>query len=255
MARTSGTRRPGIGSLRREQVGQDGARDQEPEAQAQEPAGHAARGGRPSGGRWPDGGRRARRRTAHAGLAPVPDHAGRGAGDDRIAGNVLRHDRVRPHDGARPDGDAVEHDRARPEPATRAHGDPPGGSRLLHDGHVGPVEVVPAAHHVAVGGQQGLRPDPDRRCGEHRAVVGDVDAILEHDVALLAREEGVPAEKHPGADLDAAVCRSLGVQHASVVDGDVIADPDLPGVPQHDTRPEADVPAAGAEQPRIEPAA
>ena len=107
---------------------------------------------------------------------------------------------------------------------------------------------------VAVGSEQRLRPDADGRRGEDRAIVRDVDAVLEHDVALLAREEGVPPE-HARADVDAVVGRSLGVQHASVVDGDVVADPDLPRVPQHDVRPETDVPAARSEDPRIEPAA
>src|SRR6185436_19305282 len=56
-----------IGALRREQVDEDGAGDQEPQAQAHEPARHSAPGPSPVGGPGPDGGRRARRRIAHAG--------------------------------------------------------------------------------------------------------------------------------------------------------------------------------------------
>ena len=59
--------RPRVRSLRGEQIDENGARDQEPQPQAEKPRGDAPRGGHPSGGSWPGGGRGARRRGGHAG--------------------------------------------------------------------------------------------------------------------------------------------------------------------------------------------
>ena len=62
-----------------------------------------------------------------------------------------------------------------------------------------------AADDIAVRGQQGARADAHVARREHFAVEPDVHAIVEGDIAALARQDAVAADEHAAADRDAAL--------------------------------------------------
>ena len=103
--------------------------------------------------------------------------------------------------------------------------------RLLEHGLRRIGEVVVAADHVAVRGQQRARADRDAAGRENLAVEADVRAVSELDVAVLARQDRVAADEHPVANPDPAVRLPLGIQQAVVVDHHVAADVDLVRMP------------------------
>ena len=95
-----------------------------------------------------------------------------------------------------------------------------------------------AAHH-----------HPARR--KEFAVETDVRAVVEFDVAVLARQNGIASDKHPRANANASIRGALGVQKAVVIDHDVVGNVNLVRMPKHDVLPEDDIAAARAKQPRI----
>src|SRR3954462_11340258 len=108
-----------------------------------------------------------------------------------------------------------------------------------------------AADHVAVRRNQGVLPDRHRARAEDLAVEPDVGTVSELDIAVLARQDRVPADEHAAANRDSAIRLSLCIDQAVIVDDDVVADADFVWMAEHDVLAEDHVPAAGAEKKRI----
>ena len=122
-------------------------------------------------------------------------------------------------------------------------------------GRDGVAEVVVAADEIAVRRNQRVAPDPHAARRENLAIEADVRAFGQIDIAVLARQNRVPADEDAARDADARVRLSLRVDEAVVVDDHVIADMNLVRMAQHDVLPEDDVAPAGAEQQRIQTSA
>ena len=128
---------------------------------------------------------------------------------------------------------------------------PRDGACLVDDGDVGPRHVVAPSDQVGIGRDQGVAAAPHAAGGEEHTERTDVDAVLQHDVAVLGRHNGLAAEEDAVAYRDAVVGCALRIEHAAVVDHHVVPDTNLVRVAQRHVASEEYVPAAGAEQLRI----
>ena len=142
---------------------------------------------------------------------PCRAYAGRppGTGRDGEVRQVPRDHRVGAHNNVAADRDAVEHRHACPDPAVRSDRNATRRSRLLDDRHVGPRDIVSAAHDVRIRRHEGIASAPDVARGKDRAEGADIDTVLEHDVAVLRVDAGVTTDEHAVADRDAGVRRAF----------------------------------------------
>src|SRR3990172_4987077 len=191
------------------------------------------------------------RRGGAFGAPPAQYARGHPRRDDTI-GKIGRHHRPRPDHHLAADAPPTQDLRPRSQPDVVTERDAPRGARLFEHGEAGALELVPATHEVGVGGEEPVAPDADPRPREDLGVEAHVHVIAEDDVAVLAGEDRAAADEHTVADIDPAIPGPLRVEDHEVVDGDVVAEADLPGMPQHDPLTEDDVAAGGPEQPRIE---
>ena len=108
-----------------------------------------------------------------------------------------------------------------------------------------------AADDVAVRGHQHRAADGHATGRKHLAVEPDVGGVAELDVAVLAGQNRIAADKDAVPDAYAAVRLALGVEQTVVVDDDVAADVNLVRMAEHDVLAKHDVAAARTEQPGV----
>ena len=135
------------------------------------------------------------------------DNSRRDADGGGTLGDRFADDGAGADDGVGANVDAVQYLRARAKPRAVADGDAGRFARLLEHRTRGIAEVVIAADQVAVRGDQRVAPDPHAARRENLAIEADVGAIGQLDVAVLAREDRVPADEHAAPDADAGVRR------------------------------------------------
>src|SRR6185295_11125677 len=120
------------------------------------------------------------------------------------------------------------------------------------DGFAGVLPIVVAADHVAIRGEQGARAELDASRREYFAVEADIRALADHDVAVLAGQDGIAADERACADRDASIGVALRVDQALIVNHHVIADADLVRMPEDDVLSEDHAAAARSEEHRIQ---
>ena len=186
--------------------------------------------------------------------------APRCAGRPHAQGRRRRRLHPGPHAGRQPSADdrpfsdrhAVEHFRASTQPRACADGHTRGAPRLCQDAFVRIADIMVAADEITVRGQERVASDPHHARGKHLAVETNVHAVVENDIAVLARENRVASDEHAAANGDPAVAVALGVEQAVVVDDDVVPDADLVRMTEHDVLPEDHVAPTRAEERRIQ---
>src|SRR5687767_4847237 len=105
----------------------------------------------------------------------------------------------------RADVNAVEDFRAGAKPRPIAHTDA-GRRAPLFEHRAGSIaEIVIAADQITIRGDQDIAADSHATCGEDLAVEADVGPLVELDVAVLARQNGVPADEDAARHADAGV--------------------------------------------------
>ena len=76
--------------------------------------------------------------------------------------------------------------------------------------------------------------------------------VVDDDVAVLATQDRVASDEHPVTDADAFVVGAFGIQATTIVDHDVVTNPNLVRVTQYDVDPETHVASAPAKKQGIE---
>lgn len=180
--------------------------------------------------------------------------AGGDSGDDGMRGDRLCDDGASGDDDAGTEGSAIENHGMGADPAI---GSDCKGADGFHAGLFAEWNgrsglVFAAGEEVGKGADHGAGAEGEFVGGKDDAVGGKAGFVLESDIAVFAIDDGIASDEDGVSDFDSGIVRAFGVDDATIVEHDMVAEEDFSGMAKCDMPSDQDFASARSEEGAIE---